>query len=78
MDLCRRAALKSQSALDKEEAVRGRCEERAAFKAQHREQGVFSWGGGCVRVCVCARTGASTSLASLIFSVPAAPIQSLL
>lgn len=54
MDLCRRAALKSQSALDKEEAVRGRCEERAAFKAQHREQGVFSWGGGmCEGVCVC-------------------------
>lgn len=66
--------------LDKEEAVRGRCEERAAFKAEDREQGVYSWGGGgmCEGVCVCACTGASTSLASLIFSVPAAPIQSLL
>lgn len=53
MDVCRRAALQSQSTLGKEEAARGRREETAAFKAQHR---VFSGRErGYVRVCVCAR-----------------------
>lgn len=53
LDLCQGAALSPQSVFDREEAARVRCEERAVFKAQHRQRGVFSRGTRYVCVCVC-------------------------
>lgn len=52
LDLRQRAALSPQSVFDREGAVRDRYEERAVFKAQHRQWGVFSRGTRCVCVCV--------------------------